>query len=129
VVDIAEHLFRQGVEFDEDNAHWLVVPNYGLPPRWHNIARGTPLMVVFPEEYPALPPVGFYMKADIPESPDGHFYQATYHNAWQEPLRHGWKWYCVYIHNGAWQPARNWKEGDNLFTYFHLIREALGNEG
>jgi hypothetical protein len=129
VVDIAEHLFRQGVEFDEDNAHWLVVPNYSLPPRWHNVARSTPLMVVFPEEYPALPPVGFYMMADIPESPDGHFYQATYHNAWQEPLRHGWKWYCVYIHNGAWQPARNWKEGDNLFTYFHLIREALGNEG
>jgi hypothetical protein len=129
VVYLADKVFRGGVEFDEDNANWLVIPEYSLPPRWHHIARSTPLMVVFPEEYPVLPPVGFYMQADIPESPDGHFFEAAYHNAWQEPIQHGWKWYCVYIHNGAWQPARNWRAGDNLFTYFHLIREVLGNEG
>jgi hypothetical protein len=129
VVDIAERLFKQGVEFDEDNANWMVVSNYTLPPLWHDIARNTPLMVAFPNEYPILPPIGFYMMADLPNSPDGHFFEGTYHDAWQEPLQHGWKWYCVYIHAGAWRPAQNWRHGDNLYTYFHLIREALGNEG
>ncbi|MCX7946893.1 MAG: hypothetical protein N2557_08075 [Hydrogenophilus sp.] len=127
VIDIAEHLFQQGLEFDEDEAHWLVVPNYRLPRRWHQYARQTPLLIAFPVEYPALPPVGFYMKADIPLSPDGHFFAGVAHNAWAEPLAHGWKWYCVYIHEGAWRPAANWREGDNLYTYFYLINEALGN--
>ncbi len=127
VIDIAEHIFKQGVEFDEDDAHWMVVPTFNLPPRWHPIARQTPLMVAFPNEYPALPPIGFYMMAEIPVSPDGHFFQGVAHNAWDEPIAHGWKWYCTYIHDGAWQPARNWRDGDNLFTYFHLIKEVLGN--
>jgi len=127
VIAIAEHLFTQGLEFDEDGAHWMVVPDYHLPPRWHSVARRTPLMVAFPNEYPALPPIGFYMMADIPVSPDGHFFQGVAHDAWAEPIAQGWKWYCTYIHNGAWQPARNWRDGDNLFTYFHLINEVLGN--
>jgi hypothetical protein len=127
VLDIAEHLFKQGLDFDEDDAHWLVVPNFLLPQRWHAITQRTPLMVTFPREYPALPPIGFYMMADIPISPDGHFFQGVAHNAWAEPIEHGWKWYCAYIHDGAWQPARNWRDGDNLYTYFHLIKEVLGN--
>lgn len=57
---------RQGVDFDRKDANWLVVPTYNLPPRWHRIARSTALMAVLPDEYPALPPVGFYMMADIP---------------------------------------------------------------
>ncbi len=127
VIDVAEHLFKQGVDFDEDGAHWMVVPNYYLPRRWHHIVRKTPLMVAFPNEYPALPPIGFYMMADIPLSPDGHFFQGVAHNAWAEPIGQGWKWYCTYIHEGAWQPASNWRHGDNLFTYFHLVNEVLGN--
>ena len=127
VVDLAENLFKQGIDFDEDDAHWMVVPNFLLPQRWHAITQRTPLMVVFPTEYPALPPIGFYMMADIPISPDGHFFSGVAHNAWAEPIAHGWKWYCTYIHDGAWQPARNWREGDNLYTYFHLIKEVLGN--
>jgi len=127
VVELAEHVFRSGVEFDEDHAHWMVVPKFILPPRWHSIARSTPLMVAFPNEYPALPPIGFYMMAEIPISPDGHFFQGVAHKAWAEPIAHGWKWYCTYIHDGAWQPSRNWRDGDNLFTYFHLIKEVLGN--
>jgi hypothetical protein len=130
VIDIAGRLFKQGIDFDEDNAHWMVVPNYNLPAQWHNITRNSPLMVTFPNEYPILPPIGFYMMADIPASPNGHFFESAYHDAWKEPLQHGWKWYCVYIHAGAWQPtAPNWRNGDNLYTYFHLINEVLGSEG
>ena len=129
VTDIAKTIFqRQGVDFDRKDANWLVVPTYNLPPRWHRIARSTALMVVLPDEYPALPPVGFYMMADIPISPDGHLFRGVAHAAWGEPINHGWKWYCVYMDNGAWQPAQNWRDGDNLYTYFHLISESLGND-
>lgn len=126
VYDIAEKLFKQGLDFDEDNAHWMVVPQYYLPKQWHRISRYTPLMVAFPHEYPALPPIGFYMTADIPLSPDGHFFDWVAHGAWDEPINHGWKWYCTYIEQGAWRPTKNWRHGDNLYTYFHLIREVLG---
>lgn len=128
VIDVAENLFKQGVDFDEDDAHWMVAPNYVLPRRWHQIAERTPLMIAFPQEYPALPPVGFYLMTDIPCSPDGHFFDGVAHGAWDEPIRHGWKWYCTYIHDGAWQPARNWRDGDNLYTYLHLVKEVLGND-
>lgn len=132
VYDIAENLFKQGIDFDEQNAAWMVVPRFNLPPNWRHIAQSTALMVAFPDDYPALPPIGFYMMADIPISPDGHFFNKVYHEAWDEPIRHGWKWYCVYIHAGAWQPASyrqpgDWKRGDNLYTYFTLINESLAN--
>lgn len=135
VYDIATHLFKDGVDFDEDNADWVAVPNYGLPAVWHPIAktRSTPLLIVFPTEYPNLPPIGFYMKADIPAAPGGHFYDQAYHDACKKPLQLGWRWYCVYIKPGSWRPARvrkqgDWKYGDNLWEYFSLIKEALASK-
>jgi hypothetical protein len=128
VFDLAEKLFKQGVEFDESNADWLVVPNYQLPPNWRHIASRTALMVLFPTDYPALPPIGFYLPSDLPMAHDGHFISFAAHGASDAPIQQGWKWYCIYIHNGAWQPSQNWRNGDNLFTYFQLIREALGNQ-
>ncbi len=133
VIDLAEHLFKGGVDFDEDDAHWFVAPKFILPRNWHHIARDTPLMIAFPTEYPNLPPIGFYMREDIPHAPDRqHFYEAAYHDAWKEPLAHGWKWYCVYVQPGMWRPATvqrpgDWKDGDNLWTYMTLINETLGS--
>lgn len=132
VYDIAAHLFKNGVEFDDENSDWMKVPNYFLPKVWHSIARITPLLIVFPNEYPELPPVGCYLKASLLGAPDGHLYPNAYHEAAKEPLEEGWKWYCVYINRGSWQPARvrnagDWKYGDNLWTYFTLINEALSS--
>ena len=93
------------MSFDEGNADWMIANSYVLPPLWHSIATTTDLLVVFPTEYPVLPPVGFYLKADIPLSVNGHLYQAAYHEACSDPLTQGWKWYCVYINAGGWQPA------------------------
>ena len=66
VYDIATHMFRQGVDFDEENADWMVVPCYPLPPAWQEIARSTALLIDFPKDYPMRPPVGFYLPADLP---------------------------------------------------------------
>lgn len=90
VCDIAEHLFKRGVSFDEENADWMIANQYVLPPLWHSIARTTDLMVIFPTEYPVLPPVGFYLKEDIPLSVNGHLYQQAYHEACSDPLTQGW---------------------------------------
>jgi hypothetical protein len=130
VFDIAEHLFKRNVLFDEDNADWLIIPQYRLPPIWHSVARTSDLLIMFPTEYPLLPPIGFYLQADIPLSVNGHLYEAAYHQACKDPLASGWKWYCVYINDGCWQPAHlryleDWKKGDNIWTYFTLISEVL----
>lgn len=129
VYDVATHMFRQGVDFDEENADWMVVPDYPLPPAWQGIARSTALLIDFPKDYPMRPPVGFYLPDNLPMAHDGHFFNFAAHGASQAPIHEGWKWYCVYIHAGAWRPAKDWRHGDNLFTYFHLIGEALGNRG
>ena len=130
VYDIAEKLFKKGVTFDEENADWMIANQYILPPIWHSIAQTTDLLVVLPTEYPELPPVGFYLKEDIPVSVNGHLYRTAFHEACSDPLTQGWKWYCVYINAGAWQPAPiqgpgDWRKGDNLWTYFTLISEVL----
>jgi hypothetical protein len=130
VYDIAEKLFKKGVSFDEEHADWMIANQYVLPPIWHSIARTTDLLIVFPTEYPELPPVGFYLKEEIPLSVNGHLYQSAYHEACSDPLTQGWKWYCVYINSGSWQPAPvyrpgDWRKGDSLWTYFTLISEVL----
>ncbi len=129
VYDIALHLFKSGVSFDEQNADWMVVSKYVLPPIWHDIAETTELMVVFPTEYPVLPPIGFYIRGDIANAPDGHLYPGVYHEAAKEPIEAGWKWFCVYIQPGSWRPSRNWRKGDNLWTYFTMISEVLASRG
>src|SRR2546427_9665711 len=68
VYDIAQKLFKRGVSFDEDNADWMIANQYVLPPIWHNIARTTDLLIIFPTEYPELAPVGFYLNRDSPRS-------------------------------------------------------------
>ena len=131
VYDIALNLFKTGVQFDEENADWVIFPDYILPANWHYIAKRTPLMIVFPTQYPQIPPVGCYMKGDIPESANGHMYKQAYHEADKAPLEAGWQWYCVYVKPGTWRPVRyngknSWKRGDNLWDYVTLITEVLG---
>ena len=128
VVDLAEHLFKQGVDFDEDDANWLVVPDYPLPPQLVPHRRHHRPADRVPER--------------VPDAAAGRLLPAGRHPvcARQSSLRlrrarrvgradpgEGWKWYCVYIDRGAWRPSRNWRHGDNLFTYFTLIREAMSS--
>ncbi|MBV5341469.1 MAG: hypothetical protein J0665_18260 [Deltaproteobacteria bacterium] len=129
---LAANCFKQGVEFDEYNADWLVIPRYRLPEIWNHME--TPLLIVFPTDYPQIPPVGFYMQKDLGISPNGHFYESAYHNASLEPIEQGWNWYCAFVKPGSWRPApirqvEDWRHGDNLWTYFTLISEVLSNQG
>lgn len=133
VYDLADKRFKSGLDFDEDNANWMVVPQYTLPRNWHRIAKFTPLMILFPTDYPRIPPIGCYMRDTIPQAPDGHFYKQAYHDASTAPVdEKDWKWYCVYVQPGSWKPSTyrktgDWRYGDNIWTYLTLIDEALAS--
>lgn len=73
IVSVSENFYKdRDIDFDEDDCNWVVFPDYRLPRRWKGIARTSPLLISFPMEYPKLPPVGFYLRASLPESPNGH---------------------------------------------------------
>lgn len=127
VYDVALNFAKGGVEFDEQDANWLVFPKFFMPKAWG--VPTAPVLLLFPTDYPTLPPIGFYLPEAL-RSPHGHFYNKAYHEASSAPTQKGWNWYCCYIHNGAWRPAPasqpgNWRRGDNLWTYITLINEVL----
>lgn len=129
VIDVARNYFKSPVSFDEENANWVVFPQFRLPRDWSQPT--TPLLINFPRDYPSLPPIGFYLPDSLP-SPHGHKYSQAYHDASSAPLLQGWDWYCCYVSPGGWQPAplnsRNgWRDGDSLWTYITLINEALAS--
>lgn len=129
VIDVARNYCKSPVTFDEDNADWVVFPQFRLPRGWSQPT--TALMIMFPRDYPVLPPIGFYLPEDLP-SPHGHLYGNAYHNASAAPLKEGWHWYCCYVSDGAWQPApmnarKGWRDGDNLWTYLTLVNEVLSS--
>ena len=130
-MDLSKHFFKSNeVEFDDDNFDLMKVSDYRFPSRWKHIADTSPLLISFPTEYPQLTPVGFYLNADLPYSPNGHLYDQAYHDADTMPMSKGWKWYCVYVLPGVWQPVRyrregDWKKGDSLWTYMSLVDDAL----
>jgi hypothetical protein len=131
VQSVGQHYFKDGVELEDENAHWMRVPRYRLPKTWRGVAREVELLIVFPTEYPSIPPIGFYLRGDIQSAPgSGHLYAQAYHDAAKRPLEKGWMWYCVFINPGSWQPAPytrigDWKSGDSLWEYLTLIQEAL----
>lgn len=136
VISIQENRFKSedAILFDEDHADWVMIRRYPLPAIWRHVAISTDLLIVFPTHFPEVPPIGCYMQENIPQSPNGHFYKAAYHDASKRPLveANGWKWYCVYVAPGTWRPAPvrkpgDWQNGDNLWTYIDLINEALAS--
>jgi len=142
VLKVSEHLFKgQNIVFDDIGAHSVIIPKFVLPEGW--TPRITPLMIIFPVEYPHLPPTGFYIHDSCVPPPDkpghlfaGQAYYGTYGEKEEEKkwLRdNNWAWYCAHIQAGSWHPAKireldDWKYGDNLFTIFTIINEVLNEK-
>ena len=132
IVSISENLVKGHSDIDFDDAHydWMTIEQYHLPQGWE--PRVCPLLILFPTEYPQIPPIGFYLPENV-KSPHGHLYNSAYHGASDVPLQKGWKWYCTYVNSGSWKPAygryiNDWHKGDNLFDYFTLIGEVLASD-
>jgi hypothetical protein len=123
----------QGIQLDEDEYNWLIIPKYPMPGRWKK--RWTKLMILFPTAYPDVPPTGFYLR--IPGrlksgGKDGHLYKGGGYYAEAPDLSEaGWYWYCVHAQvqvAGGWQPSSDPASGDNLFTFLNMAREALSTD-
>ena len=130
VIDISANYIKGEVNFDEDNADWVVIPKFRLPRSWG--VPNAPLLIIFPLDYPTTPPIGFYLPNTL-QSPNGHFFHKAYHGAETAPILNGWNWYCCTVNAGSWQPypARSsgeWRRGDNIWTYITLINEILGSD-
>jgi len=129
VYDIAPRWSTDGVgiQFDEQNCDWLMIPRYPLPERWAQ--RYSPLLIIFPSQYPDVPPTGFYLKAKLfsKTGRDPHFFDRTYHDA-PDLTAQGWWWYCVLARTdvvGGWKPSDDPLGSDNLWTFLNMVREAL----
>jgi hypothetical protein len=128
VFDMAANFARSGLDFDEDDSNWVIFPHFRMPKGWG--VDQAPLMVLFPTDYPLVPPIGFYLPSQL-NSPQGHFFSQAYHDASETPTQEGWNWYCCYI-SGVWRATRDdgrdgWKRGDNLWTYLTLVNEVLSS--
>jgi len=117
-----------GVNYDEGNGDWLMIPRYPLPERWQQ--RWCKLLIVFPKGYPETPPIGFYLNRHFQlknGGSDDHFTGQSYYGA--PDLRgSGWYWYCVHIADGAWRPQADHTKPDNLWTFLNMVRESLTND-
>ena len=123
---------HDGVDYDEANCDWLMIPSYPLPERrWR--ARFCKLMVIFPSAYPLTPPVGFFLNHKLTLRNgfhDGHLIGTGLHGA-PDISAHQWFWYCVTVNEharGGWHPSSHYDEPDNLHTYLDLVREVLTND-
>lgn len=129
VYDIAPRWSRDGIgiQFDEENCDWLIIPKYPLPDRWQQ--RNSPLLILFPEAYPDVPPTGFYLRAQLEGKwgADPHYFRRGYYDA-PDLSDQGWWWYCLVARTdveGGWEPSDDPYEADNLWTFLNMVREAL----
>ena len=80
VLQVAGHLFKgQDIAFDTNGGHTLIVPKYKLPDGWK--PASTPLLIIFPMEYPDLPPNGFYIQSNVVAPTNhGHIYARAFND-------------------------------------------------
>ena len=130
---LAERFSRDGgagIQLDETEFNWLIIPEYPLPERWQ--ARRTQLMILFPAAYPDVPPTGFYLsiKGRLKRGGrDPHFFlEGGYYPEAPDLSASKWHWYCVHARvqgAGGWKPSADPTDSDNLFTFLNMAREAL----
>lgn len=141
VADIEEKWFKGGIDVDSDY-NWIRIRNFKLPDAWASVndSAFTQVLLIIPDNYPNIPPNGFYLPSSINvPSGESHFFERGYGGAYGsnsdeiENLRQsGWKWYCTHITPESWDPARirnleDWRKGDNLWEVFTMINEVLNN--
>jgi len=137
---LVEKIFVHGIKIDPDY-NWIMIHSYRLPEAWrrNNRVNNVPLLIVIPDEFPALPPSGFYLPDYInPPVGERHLFSPGFggdHNGESYNIKqktNQWAWYCSRIDPSAWSPApirklRDWTKGDNLFDVVYLINNVLAD--
>lgn len=138
IEDLEKKLFHTDLCVDDmSNPQKILIPNFKLPEAARKLNPGVasiPLLIVLPDQFPFLPPVGFYMPDEIKAGAHSGFSRA-YHGAYENQLfmdQVRFRWYCSSIVADTWEPANfkyveDWRKGDNLWNVVSLITEVLSD--
>ncbi len=138
IKDLEEHFTHEEIFVDDcTNPIKIILPNFKLPEATRKLNPGirtVPLMLVLPDQYPFLPPVGFYIPEEIKAGAHSGF-SSGYHGAYSDRMLMEdikFRWYCSSIVAETWEPARfrfveDWRKGDNLWNVVTLVSEVLSD--
>ena len=138
IEDLEKNFCREDIMVDNmNNPIKIMIPHFKLPEAMKRLNPGyktVPLIIVLPDQYPFLPPVGFYLPEEIKAGKHSGFSKG-YHGAYTNEFlmeKINFKWYCSSVIADTWQPANfryveDWKNGDNLWHVITLISEVLSD--
>ena len=138
IEDLEKHFTHEDIFVDDvNNPIKIMIPHFKLPKATKDLNPGyvsVPLLIVLPDQYPFLPPVGFYLPEEINAGRHSGFGQG-YHGAYTDTYlmdKIKFRWYCSSIIADTWEPAHfkyveDWRKGDNLWNVISLIKEVLSD--
>ncbi|HIE00974.1 MAG TPA: hypothetical protein EYP59_11925 [Thiotrichaceae bacterium] len=110
--------YGQSVQLDRQ-LNFVFIPRFTLPRKWGT--RTTPLLVWLPQQYPDVPPNGFYLSKNC----DGpHIFSRNVYGDSPDLSSKGWNWFCVHCNDG-WHPNEDPTKDDNLWTFLDVVRLSL----
>lgn len=135
--DLEKKLTHSEIYVDNpDNPINMLIPNFKLPKATSDLNGGreyAPLLIKIPDQFPFMPPVGFYLPSEINAGRHSGFSNG-YHGAEMDEFvrKIDFKWYCSSVVADTWQPAHfqyisDWRKGDNLWDVITLIKEVLSD--
>ncbi|MCF0237335.1 MAG: hypothetical protein HUK24_01945 [Sphaerochaetaceae bacterium] len=139
ILDIEEKLFHGSPALvdNPENPVKIAFTGFRLPNSvcsQNNGITSCPIVLMIPDQYPEMPPVGFYLPAEIKAGKHSGYGRA-YHGGSDKPVTFDgkeYRWYCSSIVAETWSPAQiqrinDWKKGDNLWQVVTLISEVLSD--
>lgn len=138
IADLEKNFTHEDIMVDDvNNPIKIMIPHFKLPEATRKLNPGyktVPLLIVLPDQYPFLPPVGFYIPEEIRAGKHSGFPQG-YHGAFTDTYlteKIKFRWYCSSIVAETWEPAHfkyveDWKKGDNLWNVISLITEVMSD--
>lgn len=120
--DYLSRVYHQKVEFGFDPSlavWWVHLPQLPLPRGWRQ--RSTPLLITVKEGYPMSPPDGFMLRMGLVDEQGrtpGHYFGSHMGRGMD-----GWAWFC--LHPTGWSGDFDFRDGDSIVKYLHLIEIAL----
>jgi len=103
---------------------WVMIPQLHLPRGLWSV-QSTPILITIPDQYPQVPPDGFWLMENLRDSngnTPGHYFEYNIARG-AELANKGWAWFC--IHPQGWQCYADITMGDSVYKYLNLIHLVL----
>lgn len=114
------------VTWDDAEGRWLLVHTYPLPRGFSKAASAA--LVVIPDDYPDVPPYGWYMDLDLLRSDRRRIRHLIVDDErFNLHKKDGYAWFCHEFKD--WCPVGAIWGGDNLLSFFEWIGTKLEGSG